>query len=527
MKTRIFFFIAFISVFMSARAAVADYDVVPRPQDVTAVPGEPFLLSSSTVVVCPEAEPGMQRNVEFLIDYVKETTGITLHRAERAKSNAVVLLIDPKVEGDEGYEISVTSRLVTVKACTARGAFYAVQTLRKSLPVEQTAEVQFPAVSIKDKPRFGYRGLMLDCGRHFFPLSFIKRYIDLIAMHNMNVFHWHLTEDQGWRIEIRKYPLLTQIGSMRAQTATGYNYYVYDGVPHGGFYTQEEAREIVRYAAERHITVVPEIDMPGHMLAALAAYPELSCTGGPFKVAEKWGIFPDVLCLGNKKVYEFCENVLAEIMEIFPSELIHLGGDEAPRVRWEECPKCQALAKEQQLTTDHLQSHFTNAIEKFVNSHGRRIVGWDEILEGPINKSAVIMSWRGIEPGVKAANLGHDVIMTPATHVYINQYQTETMGDGPLLAGGYIPLERVYELEPVPQEIEENSRSHIIGVQANLWTEMVAYPNVAEYQVLPRMAALAEVQWSEQPKDYAFFRQRLKHLTTLYDLYHYNYYRLP
>ena len=362
----------------------------------------------------------------------------------------------------------------------------------------------------------------LDCARHIFPLSFVKRYIDLLAMHNMNVFHWHITDDQGWRIEIKKYPELTEKCSWRPETVISNNFPLFDGTPYGGFYTQEEAREIVRYAADRYITVIPEVDMPGHMLGALKAYPDLGCTGGPYEVATTWGVFADVLCLGNEKVFSFCQDVLDEIMDIFSANYIHIGGDEAPRDRWAKCPKCQAKAHELSLTTNTLQSYFTNRIEKYVNSKGRRIIGWDEILEGPINKSATIMSWRGINPGVEAASKGHDVIMTPNSHLYFDYYQTEGRNGGPILIGGYVPLEKVYSLNPVPDDIPADLRSHIIGVQANLWTEYIAYTSIVEYQVLPRMAALAEVQWTSSAKDYPDFLSRLSRLRELYGIYGYN-----
>ncbi|MGN0068516.1 MAG: beta-N-acetylhexosaminidase [Prevotella sp.] len=505
---------------VASMAVEADYNIVPLPQQVELLAKEqPFVLSAATTVVVSEDMPELQRDAQFLIDYVAEATGIRLTIAEKAKTNYIRLAIDRKMAAEEGYAMTVDKKGITVSGRTPQGVFYGVQTLRKSLPTGQSESISMPAVSIKDQPRFGYRGLMLDCARHFFPLDFVKRYIDLIAMHNMNTFHWHLSDDQGWRIEIRKYPLLTQIGSVRECTVIGNNSELYDNVPYGGFYTQEDAREIVRYAAERYITVVPEIDMPGHMLGALAAYPDLGCTGGPYKVSPLWGVFPDVLCLGNEKVYQFCEDVLKEIIDIFPSQYIHIGGDEAPRDRWAVCPKCQALAKQQGLETNTIQSYFTNRIEKFINAQGRRIIGWDEILEGPINQSATIMSWRGIEPGVSAANKGHDVIMSPCSHAYLDYYQTDGRGNGPILIGGNLPLEKVYSLDPVPENIDENLRKHIIGVQGNLWTEYIAYPSVVEYQVLPRMAALADIQWSDKPKNFEAFKRRLEKQKRLYDVY--------
>lgn len=310
---------------------------------------------------------------------------------------------------------------------------------------------------------------------------------------------------------------------MRSETVLGHNSDVYDGVPYGGFYTQDQAREIVKYAADRYITVIPEIDMPGHMIAALASYPELGCTGGPYKVQTSWGVFNDVLCLGNEKTYQFCQDVLGELMDIFPSKLINIGGDESPRVRWEKCPKCQKVMKDHNITVNKLQGYFTNRIEKFVNSKGRSIIGWDEILDGDINKSATVMCWRGVEPGIKAAKLGHDVVMSPTTYAYFDYYQTDKRDSEPLLIGGNLPVEKTYNFDPLPDTLSVDARKHIIGVQANLWTEYIAYPNLAEYQLLPRLAAISEIQWSDKKKDFPEFKERLTRFVRLYDLYDYVY----
>ena len=353
----------------------------------------------------------------------------------------------------------------------------------------------------------------LDCSRHFFSIEFVKKFIDLLALHNMNVFHWHLTDDQGWRIQIKKWPKLTEIGSMRSGTIIGTNSDLDDETPYGGFYTQEEAREIVRYAAERHITVVPEIDMPGHMLAALACYPELGCTGGPYQVGHYWGVYKDVLCIGNPKVYQFVEDVLTEIMDIFPSEVIHIGGDEAPTEKWEQCPKCQALT----------QSHFTRRVFNFLTAHHRRALGWDEILDG-CPEDAMIMSWRGTAPGAKAAATGHDVVMTPTSYCYFDYQQWEETAHEPSRCSGFIPIWKVYELDPAPDSLSVEARRHILGVQANLWSEYMTTEGTVEYQALPRMSALAEVAWTESERmNYDAFVERLTRLTRLYDLYHYHY----
>ncbi|NLZ94438.1 MAG: family 20 glycosylhydrolase, partial [Bacteroidales bacterium] len=410
------------------------------------------------------------------------------------------------------------------------GVFYGIQTLRKSINSNNTNHTLAP-VTINDSPRFGYRGMMLDVARHYQPVEFVKKFIDLLAMHNINRFHWHLTEDQGWRVEIKQYPKLTELGSERKETVIGRNTDEYDGKPHGGFYTQEEIKEIVAYAQERYITTIPEIDLPGHMLGALKAYPEYGCTGGPYEVATSWGVFDDVLCAGNEDTYTFLENILTEVMELFPSEYIHIGGDEVPKVRWEECPKCQSKINELGLKDDdkhnkehYLQSYLTARIEKFLNENGRRLIGWDEILEGELAPNATVMSWRGMAGGIEAAKMGHDVIMTPNSHAYLDYYQTADTEDEPLAIGGFVPVERTYSLEPAPTSLTEEQREHIIGVQANLWTEYISRSEHVEYMLLPRMAALSEVQWTQpKKKNYDNFLTRLPQLTDLYEREGYNY----
>ena len=518
---------AFMS-FAGAMAAddnrVADYNVIPLPQEVTLTQKGAFVLTGATPIVYPEGDEQLKNDAQFLSDYIADVTALRLTTTSAKVKNAITLRLNKKVQSKEGYVITVDKKGVVIEGATAAGVFYGVQTLRKSIPVDKSlTEVTLPTVVVKDAPRFGYRGVMLDCARHYFPVKFVKQFIDLIAMHNMNVFHWHLTDDQGWRIEVKKYPDLAKIGSVREKTVLGHNSDVFDDTPYGGYYTQEEAREIVKYAADRFITVIPEIDMPGHMIAALAAYPDMGCTGGPYKVSPIWGIMPDVLCLGNEKTYQFCEDVLSEMMDIFPSEYIHLGGDETPNVRWKECPKCKALMAKENLTPGKLQGYFTNRIEKFVNSKGRRIIGWDEILDGDINQSATIMSWRGTAPGARGAKMGHDVIMSPSSHVYFDYYQTrqgESQWEEPLLIGGNLPIERTYSLEPVPEGADAETASHIIGVQGNLWTEYIAGPSLAEYQVLPRMGALSEVQWRPQgQKDFENYKMRQTKMLKLYDAY--------
>ncbi|WP_337746099.1 beta-N-acetylhexosaminidase [Hallella sp.] len=525
------FLMVLLAAFMSFAGAmaaddnrVADYNVIPLPQEVTLTQKGAFVLTGATPIVYPEGDEQLKNDAQFLSDYIADVTALRLTTTSAKVKNAITLRLNKKVQSKEGYVITVDKKGVVIEGATAAGVFYGVQTLRKSIPIDKSlTEVTLPAVMLKDAPRFGYRGVMLDCARHYFPVKFVKQFIDLIAMHNMNVFHWHLTDDQGWRIEVKKYPDLAKIGSVREKTVLGHNSDVFDDTPYGGYYTQEEAREIVKYAADRFITVIPEIDMPGHMIAALAAYPDMGCTGGPYKVSPIWGIMPDVLCLGNEKTYQFCEDVLSEMMDIFPSEYIHLGGDETPNVRWKECPKCKALMAKENLTPGKLQGYFTNRIEKFVNSKGRRIIGWDEILDGDINQSATIMSWRGTAPGARGAKMGHDVIMSPSSHVYFDYYQTrqgESQWEEPLLIGGNLPIERTYSLEPVPEGADAETASHIIGVQGNLWTEYIAGPSLAEYQVLPRMGALSEVQWRPQgQKDFENYKMRQTKMLKLYDAY--------
>ena len=504
----------------------ANYQVIPLPLEVNTSEGQPFELTFKTKVVYPEGNQLMERNAEFLGTYLN--LGIITSNPSDEKVIELALGLDN--DNKEAYRLEVTQNKITITGASEAGVFYGIQTLRKSVPVGDT-KTKLAPVTINDEPRFGYRGMMLDVARHFQPVSFVKKYIDLLAMHNINRFHWHLTEDQGWRVEIKKYPKLTELGSQRNETVIGKNTGEYDGKIHGGFYTQDEIKEIVAYAQERYITVIPEIDLPGHMLAALKGYPEYGCTGGPYEVATTWGIFDDVLCAGNEETYTFLEDILTEVMEMFPSEYIHIGGDEVPKVRWEECRKCQAKIKELGIKGDtkhnkehYLQSYLTARIEKFLNEHGRRIIGWDEILVGELAPNATVMSWRGMAGGIEAAQLGHDVIMTPNSYVYFDYYQTSFTDEEPLAIGGFLPLERVYSFEPAPEGLTAEQKGHILGAQANLWTEYVPTAEHVEYMLLPRMAALSEVQWTAaEKKDYNNFLKRLPQLTNLYEKAGYNY----
>ena len=507
-----------------------NYQVIPLPQEVVVSQEPLFTLQETTKILYPEGNELLKRNAEFLSGYIKDATGKELDIAtitsESTPQNTIILGLDKSITEKEGYELTVSSEQVTINGQTPNGVFYGIQTLRKSIPATTAGtKIALPAVTIKDYPRFSYRGMHLDVSRHFFPIEFVKKYIDLLALHNMNTFHWHLTDDQGWRIEIKKYPKLTEIGSQRSATVIGHNSGEYDGTPYGGFYTQEQIKEVIDYAKERYINIIPEIDLPGHMVAALAAYPELGCTGGPYEVEKNWGIFEDVLCIGNDKTMQFIEDVLGEVADLFPYKYVHIGGDEAPRNRWAKCPKCQARIKAEGLKADakhtaedRLQSYCMQRAEKFLNSKGRQIIGWDEILEGDVAPNATVMSWRGMAGGIEAAKLGHDVIMTPNTYVYFDYYQTADTKDEPDAIGGCITLERVYSMEPVPEDLNAEEKKHIIGAQANLWCEYIPTTKQVEYMVLPRMAALAEVQWTlPEKKDYSDFTKRLPRLLAFYD----------
>ncbi|MBS6269071.1 MAG: family 20 glycosylhydrolase, partial [Tannerella sp.] len=390
---------------------------------------------------------------------------------------------------------------------------------------------EVPCAHIDDAPRFSYRGMHLDVARHFFSVDEVKRYIDLLAMHKLNVFHWHLTDDQGWRIEIKKYPKLTEIGSIRKQTMVGKNFDQFDNTPYGGYYTQDQIRDIVNYAKERFVTIIPEVDLPGHMVAALASYPSLGCMGGPYEVQGIWGVHPDVLCAGKEETYEFVTDVLSEVIELFPSRYIHIGGDECPKDRWKKCPLCQARIRKLGLKTDkehtaeeRLQSYFMTRVEKFLNENDRQIIGWDEILEGGAAPNATVMSWRGTDGGVQAAKLRHNVVMTPNTYLYFDYYQSEDTQTEPLAIGSYVPLERVYGFEPVSDTLDNDSKKYILGAQANLWTEYISDFKQVEYMLLPRLDALSEVQWTRpENKNWVSFLDRLQHNIQVYDLKGYNY----
>ncbi len=498
--------------------------VIPQPVKPEMQTGE-FVMTSETVII---AEGDTEAVGRQLASMLRPATGYPLNVRTRESSGSACIVLRLETATDkspeEGYRLEATPNRVVISASAPSGLYYGCQTLRQLLPEDifSTSAVRgvrwsVPCVTIEDYPRFGWRGLMLDTSRHFMPKEFVKKFIDLLAVHKMNTFHWHLNEDQGWRIEIKRYPKLTEIGAWRKQTVIGRNTDQYDGIRHGGFYTQDEIREIVAYARERFITIVPEIEMPGHSLAALSAYPELSCTGGPFEVQTRWGVYSDVYCAGNDAVFTFLENVLTETMALFPGEYIHIGGDECPKNRWKACPKCQARIKAEGLSDEHeLQSYFIKRIEKFLNANGRRLIGWDEILEGGLAPQATVMSWRGEAGGIQAAQEGHDVVMAPNSYTYLDYYQAPAERE-PLAIGGFVPIERVYGFNPTPAVLTEAEQKHILGVQGQIWTEYISTPEHAEYMAYPRACALSETAWTPaEQKDFADFYARLeRHLERL------------
>ncbi len=533
-KPILFFSLALLFFACAKQLPQANYDVIPQPKEVKINEEKPFVLQESTKIYY---EKDLQREAQFLSEYVGDIMGYKLETMPfNGESDGILLqLVSDAFDQAEAYEINITPKQVIIKGTDAAGVFHGIQTLRKSLPVSQppTTNCQLPAATIRDWPTFSYRAMHLDPCRHFMDLDSVKIYIDMLALHNMNQFHFHLSEDQGWRIEIKKYPELTKVGAYRNGTVIGRNGRLYDTIRHGGFYTQEELRGLIQYAAERHVNIIPEIDLPGHMQAALASYPWLGCTGGPYEVWKRWGVSDDVLCAGNEATMLFVEDVLNEVMDLFPSPYIHIGGDECPKVRWEKCPKCQQKIKELGIKgderfskEDYLQSYVMNRMAKVVEARGRRVIGWDEILEGNVSETAIIMSWRGTEGGIEAARKGHDVIMAPSSHLYFDYYQSEDPATEPSCVGGYLPVSRVYDFRPLPKELTAEQQKHIIGVQANIWTEYITSFKHVEYMAMPRMDALAEIQWNNpdpETRDFDAFVERCRRMAQLYDLYHYNY----
>ena len=493
--------------------------IIPRPMEATAVKGS-YTLSAKSVIAVADAE--LVRPAELFAEYVAKDLGATLTVKQQNKG-AVVLSLDKSLAKEE-YALHISSKGVKVVGSTAQGVYYGLQSLRQLVAAGEVTKkgIELQGMDIKDKPLLGHRGAMLDVCRHFFTVAEVKRFIDIAAMHKINAFHWHLTEDQGWRIEIKKYPELIKIGSMRKETVIGRNSIskTYDGTPHGGYYTQEEIKDIVKYAAERYIEVIPEIDMPGHMVAALASYNHLGCRDEKFEVRTRWGISKDVLCVGKESTFEFVEGVLEEVVKLFPSKYIHLGGDECPRDRWKECPHCQKRIQEEGLKDENeLQSYFMHRVEKFLAKHDRKIIGWDEIIYGGINKSATIMLWND-RNRAKAISLGNDVILTPKYFCYMDYYQTLRPfcnKEGLLFRDNRIlTLSKAYSLDPY-EGLQPSEYGRIKGVQANLWTEYISTFHRVQEKLLPRLAATAEAGWTIGAKNFEDFARRLEHLRKLYE----------
>lgn len=514
-----------------------NYAIIPAPVSLRELKGE-FVFSAKSRIILSTFSDETRLAADCLSRLVANPTGFNAEVTEGKKpeNGSVFMMLDTAVKNDEGYLLTITPKGIIIKAKSAPGLFYAVQTIRQLMPADVEKQqiidgfrLAVPSCEIKDAPRFSYRGMHLDVGRHFFPPEDVKRYIDMIALHKMNTFHWHLTEDQGWRIEIKKYPKLTEVGAFRKETLVGNGGkkpFVYDGKPYGGFYTQDEVRDIVAYAKSKFVTIIPEIEMPGHALAALASYPELSCTGGPFEVYTRWGVVNDVYCAGKEETFNFLQDVLTEVIGLFPGKYIHIGGDECPKTRWEKCPLCQKRIKDEGLKDEHeLQSYFIRRIEKFLISKDRKLIGWDEILEGGLASEATVMSWRGTAGGIAAAQQKHDVIMTPNKYVYLDYYQCEPAGQ-PLAIGGYLPLERVYSYNPMPSELTPEEQKYILGIQGNVWTEYIGTRDYLDYMAYPRMFAIAETGWTpDRLKDFNDFLARFEVLKKRYDAMGINYFK--
>ncbi|WP_181885090.1 glycoside hydrolase family 20 protein [Pontibacter diazotrophicus] len=514
----------FLFLLLAQVASAQDINIIPKPASVQVKPGN-FTITRNTTIAVKDKED--QSTANFLNDYLQQVYGFKLNTKKRASKN-YIRLSSRKSSTDTGkdaYTLDVNQDGVTIAGDTYAGTFHGVQSLIQLLPVEKSTSLEIPAVAIQDAPRFSYRGMHLDVARHMFPVSFIKKYIDYLALHKMNYFHWHLTEDQGWRIEIKKYPQLTEVGGYRDGTIIGR----YPGTGntnkrYGGYYTQEEAKEIVKYAADRHITVIPEIEMPGHSSAALTAYPWLGCPNtGPYKVEQTWGIFDDVYCAGKDSTFTFLQDVMDEVMAIFPSKYMHIGGDESPKTNWKTCPLCQKRIQEEGLEDEHeLQSYFIQRMEKYINSKGRTIIGWDEILEGGLAPNAIVMSWRGEDGGIAAAKQNHYVIMTPGSHVYLDHSQSQR--EDSVTIGGFTTVQKTYSYEPIPKELTAEQAKYVLGAQANVWTEYMSNPAKVEYQIFPRMTALSEVLWTApEKKDWNDFEKRLLTQFKRYDMWGANY----
>lgn len=536
MKRILFLFICPLLAVACNKRVVADYNVIPQVQNLSVKDGDVYVFDSSRKLVYDNQDS--RRSLELFAQDLEELVGIrpsvAAGTSEDAKGN-VYFTLGLRDGRKEAYSINVSSDGILVQAVTPEGIYRATRTLLKSVGAEKTSSVEFPSAEVSDWPRFGYRGLMLDVSRHFSDVEMVKRTIDMLALHQLNIFHWHLTDDQGWRIEIKSHPELTEIGAWRDDTVVGRYLggtdYPTDGKRHGGFYTQEQIREIVAYARERYIEIIPEIDLPGHTSAVLAAYPQLGCEDKEYKVANRWGVIRDVLCAGNPASLDLFKDIMDEVCELFPGKYIHLGGDECVKERWKACPKCQRKIKELGLKDgnryskeDYLQSWFMGEVASFVQSKGKRVIGWDEILEGVPMDDSVIMSWRGTEGGITAAKMGHDVVMTPTSDMYFDQSQTLASQLEEIPVGGFINVMKVYSYEPLPASLTPEQQKHILGCQANVWCEYMPEERIRQYQILPRLAALSEVQWTmPERKNYKDFLKRLPKMLSIYDHYGYNY----
>lgn len=536
MKRILFLFICPLLAVACNKRVVADYNVIPQVQNLSVKDGDVYVFDSSRKLVYDNQD--CRRSLELFAQDLEELVGIrpsvAAGTSEDAKDN-VYFTLGLQDGRKEAYSINVSSDGILVRAVAPEGIYRATRTLLKSVGTEKTSSVEFPSAEVSDWPRFGYRGLMLDVSRHFSDVEMVKRTIDMLALHQLNIFHWHLTDDQGWRIEIKSHPELTEVGAWRDDTVVGRYLggtdYPTDGKRHGGFYTQEQIREIVAYAKERYIEIIPEIDLPGHTSAVLAAYPQLGCEDKEYKVANRWGVIRDVLCAGNPASLDLFKDIMDEVCDLFPGKYIHLGGDECVKDRWKACPKCQKKIRELGLKDvgryskeDYLQSWFMGEVASYVQSKGKRVIGWDEILEGVPMDDSVIMSWRGTEGGITAARMGHDVVMTPTSDMYFDQSQTLASQLEEIPVGGFINVMKVYSYEPLPASLTPEQQKHILGCQANVWCEYMPEERIRQYQMLPRLAALSEVQWTmPERKNYKDFLKRLPKMLSIYDHYGYNY----
>lgn len=529
--------IAFCLALVFTQNQAQELALIPQPEKLTIGTGN-FSITSKTKIVL--AGSGLEQSAKFLNDYFQTFFGfkLAIQKSSDAKNNIVLNYEKMEHSIPGAYYLHINKEGVHIGGDNATGTFYGVQTLIQLLPFVKSNNLVVPAVEIEDRPRFGYRGLMLDVGRHFFPLDYVKKFIDFVAMHKMNTMQLHLTEDQGWRIEIKKYPKLTSVGAYRNGTIIGhYPGTGNDNTRYGGFYTQNEIKEMVKYAADRFVTIIPEIEMPGHASAAIAAYPQLSCfpdssTKHPSKVVwagseqgkqvqQAWGVYPDVFA-PTEYTFQFLQDVLDEILPLFPSKYIHIGGDECPKDAWKKSAFCQQLIKDKNLKDEHgLQSYFIQRIEKYLNSKGRQIIGWDEILEGGLAPNAAVMSWRGEKGGIAAAKEKHQVIMTPTGWAYFDYSQTKK--EDSLTIGGYLTVQKVYSYEPLPKELAADEVKYVMGAQANLWTEYIGNPRKLEYMLFPRLSAMSEVLWSpKSSKDWNSFEKRLQTQFKRYDFWNWN-----